>query len=176
MSLVHGLGQRVGDARAHPHHGGLLDPELHGNIVGGLEADATDIACQAIRVLGHDLDGVAAIGLEYPDRPRCADAMAVQEDHDLADRLLLSPAGNDPTRTHRANAVDFPQASGLRLDDVEHLVAEGAEELLGVNRADAPDHAGGKVLLDAFDRRRLRGLEEPSPELLAVGAVIHPIP
>ena len=64
--------------------------------------------------------------------------------------------------------------SGCRLDDVEHLLAEGAHELLGVDRADAPDHAGGKVLLDAFDRRRRRGAQEARLELLAVGAVVDP--
>ncbi len=90
--------------------------------------------------------------------------------------LLLGPGGDDPTRTHRADAVDFPQAVGLRLDDVEHLLAEGAQQLLGVGRADAPDHARGKVFLDAFDRRGLRGLEEPGLELLAMSAVIHPVP
>ena len=176
MALVHRLGQRIGDTSADPHHGGLLDAELHGHGVGGLEADAADIACQAIRVLGHDLDGVGTIGLEDPYRPRRADAVAVQEDHDFPHRLLLGPGGDDPSRAHRPNAVDFPQPIGLRLDDLEHLLAEGAQELLGVGRADAPDHAGGKVLLDALDRRGLRGLEKPGPELLAMGAVVDPVP
>ena len=66
--------------------------------------------------------------------------------------------------------------SGSRLDDVEHLLAESAQELLGVDRPDAPDHARRKVLLDAFDRCGRRGLEEPGPELLAMGAVVHPVP
>ena len=45
MSLIHGLGQRVGNPRANPHHGRLLDSELHGDrISSGLEADAADIA------------------------------------------------------------------------------------------------------------------------------------
>jgi hypothetical protein len=42
-----------------------------------------------------------------------------------------------------------------RLNDVKHLLAECAQELLGVGRADAPDHARRKVFLDAFDRRGL---------------------
>ena len=78
-------------------------------------------------VLGHDLDGVSAIGLEYPYRPRrAADAVAVQEDHDFPYRLLLGPCGDDPSRAHRANAADFPQAISLRLDDLEYLLAERA--------------------------------------------------
>jgi hypothetical protein len=38
------------------------------------------------------------------------------------------------------------------------------------------DHAGGEVLLDAFDRRGLGGLEEPRLELLTMGPVVDPIP
>jgi hypothetical protein len=68
MSLVHRLGQRVGDTSADPHHGGLLDAKLHGDGVGGLEADAADVARQAIRVLGNDLDGAGPISLENPYR------------------------------------------------------------------------------------------------------------
>ena len=45
MSLIHGLGQRIGNHRTNPHHpGGLLDAELHRDGVGGLEADAADVA------------------------------------------------------------------------------------------------------------------------------------
>jgi hypothetical protein len=44
MSLIHGLGKGIGNPRADPHHGGLLDAELHRDGVGGLEADAADVA------------------------------------------------------------------------------------------------------------------------------------
>ena len=40
----------------------------------------------------------------------------------------------------------------------------------------SPDHAGGKVLLDALDRGGLRGLEKSGPELLTMGAVVDPVP
>ena len=110
VALVHGLGQRIGDAGAHPDHGGLLDAELHGDGVGRLEADAADIARQAIGVLGHHLDGVGAIGLVDAHRPCRADAIAVQEDHDLADDLLLGPGRRDalaraPGRCRRPRAA-----------------------------------------------------------------------
>jgi hypothetical protein len=55
MSLIHGFGQRIGNPRAHPHYGVLLDAELHRHGVGRLEPDAADIARQTIGVLGHDL-------------------------------------------------------------------------------------------------------------------------
>jgi hypothetical protein len=48
MALVHGLGERIGDARSDPDHCRLFDAELHGNGVGGLEADTADISGQPI--------------------------------------------------------------------------------------------------------------------------------
>ena len=104
MALVHRLGQRVGYPGAHPDHRGLLDAELHRDRVGGLEADAADVARQPIGVLGHDLDGVGAVGLEDPHRPGGADAVAVQEDHDLPDDLLLGPGVGDALGANRADA------------------------------------------------------------------------
>ena len=56
------------------------------------EADAADIAREAVGVLGHDLDGIGAVGLEDANRTRRAHAMAVQEDHDLTHDLLLAQA------------------------------------------------------------------------------------
>ena len=68
MSLVHGLGQRIGNPGADPHHGGLLDAELHRDCIGRLETDSTDVARQAIWVFGHDLDGVRSVGAGIPTR------------------------------------------------------------------------------------------------------------
>jgi hypothetical protein len=101
--------------------------------------------------------------------------VAMQEYHDLPDDLLLGPGNSNAARPHRADAVHLPQAVGLGLDDVEHLVPEGAQQLLGIDRADAADHARGQGFLDAFDRGRGGGLEEPGLELLAVGAVVRPV-
>ena len=61
-----------------------------------------------------------------------------------------------------------------RLNNVEHLLAEGAQELLGVGRANAPDHAGREVLLDAVGRGRGRCAQEPRLELLAVCSIVDP--
>ena len=174
MSLIHGLGQRIGNSRADPHHGGFLDAKLHRDRVGGLKSNASDVARQPIRVLGHDLDGVGTIGLEDPHRPRRADAMAVQEQHDFPDGLLFGPGGQNAGGANRPDAVDLAQPVRRCFDDVEHLVAEGANQLLGVNRANAPDHAGRQVFLDAVGRIGERGAQEPRFELLAVGTVVDP--
>ena len=152
----------------------FLDAELHRDGVGRLETNAADIARQPVGVLRHDLDGVGAIGLEDPYRPRRADAVAVQEDHDFPHGLLFGPGGKNAGRTNRSDAVDLAQPVRCGLDDVEHLVAERAHQLLGVDRPDAADHAGREVLLDAVGRSRRRCAQEPRLELLAVSAVVDP--
>ena len=49
MAVVHCFGQRIGDSGPHSDHGRLIDAKLHGNSVGRLEADAADVAGQAVR-------------------------------------------------------------------------------------------------------------------------------
>ena len=142
MALVHGLREGIGNSSADPDHGGLLDPELHRDGVGGLEANAADVARKPVRVLGHDLDGVAAVGLEDAHRARGANPMAMQEHHDFPHGLLFGPGGKNAGGAHRADAFDLPQPVGARLDDVEDLLAERPHEFLGIDRAYAPDHPG----------------------------------
>ena len=150
--------------------------ELHRDGVGGHETDAADVAREAVRVLRHHLHGIGAVGPEYPHRPRRADAVAVQEHHNLADHLLLGPGIGDPLRPHLPDAGHLAQAFRLGLDDVEHLLAERPDQLAGVDRADAPDHPGPEVFLDALDRRRRRDPQEARLELLTVGTVVVSTP
>jgi hypothetical protein len=149
MPLVHDLGERIGNASANPDYRRFLDTELHGDGVGRLEPDAPDVTGQPVSVLGHDLNGVGAIGLENPHCSRRAYAVAVQENHYFPHRLLLGPGGKNACGPNRPDPIDLTQTVGRGLDNVEDLVAKGAHELLCVNRANAPDHAGREVLLDA---------------------------
>src|SRR3984957_10685933 len=174
MSLIHGLGQRVGNPRANAHHGRLLNSEFQGDRMGGLEADSADITRQPIRVFRHYLDGIRTVSLVNADCPCRTDPMAVQEDHDLAHDLLLSPGIGDTLRADRANTRYLAQAIRLRLDRVKHLLAESTHKLFCVNRADAPDHAGAQVFLDTVDRRWRGGAHEARLELLAMGMVVDP--
>ena len=64
--------------------------------------------------------------------------------------------------------------SGVQLDNVEHLLAKGAHELLRIHRPHTSYHAGREVFLDAVGRIGERSAQEPRLELLAVGAVIDP--
>jgi hypothetical protein len=133
-----------------------------------------DVPGKPIGVLGHDLHGICAVGLEDVNRPGGADPVAVKEDHDLPDDLLLGPGVGDPFGSNRANARHLAKATGLGLDDVEHPLPERFDHLLGVDRPDAPDHPGAEIFLDPVDRARRRGLEKPRLELLTVGAIVDP--
>ncbi len=55
-------------------------------------------------------------------------------------------------------------------------LAERPDQLLGVDRADALDHARGEVLLDALGRGRRRRAQEIGAELHAVRPVVDPPP
>ena len=175
VAVVHGFAQRVGDAGAHPDHGSLLDAELHGNRVSGLESDAADVPHAAVRVLRHDLHGIGTVGLEDAHCPGRPHTVAVQEHHDLTHHLLLRPGLGNALGPYRADAVYFAQPPGLLLDDVEHAFSEGADQLAGIDRADASDGAGGEVFFHALGGRWRRKAEEARLELLTVRAVVDPL-
>ena len=65
--------------------------------------------------------------------------------------FLLGPGGHDTGGALGANPVQFLQAVGRLLDDVEHLGTEGLHEFAGKVRADAFDHAGAEILLNALE-------------------------
>src|SRR5271166_2434938 len=174
MPFVHRLRERVGDPGAHADQRRLLDTELGCDLIGGAETDAADVAGQAIGVLRDELHRVGAVGLVDTHRARRADAVAVQEQHDLADDPLLGPAGDDTRRTLWADPGHLAQALRFLLDDVEHGFAEGPHQLLRVDRPDAADHPGAEIFLDALDRRRRRSPQKRGSELDAVRTVVDP--
>ena len=49
------------------------------------------------------------------------------------------------------DARHFAKPVRLGLDDFEHLLPEGLDHLLGVDRPDAPDHPGAEIFLDPVD-------------------------
>src|SRR5262249_34782470 len=151
MSFVHGLRKGVRNAGADADQCGLLDAELGRDLVSGAGADTPNVASQPIRIFGDKSDRIDTAGLVNPHRARCGYAIAVQEQHDLADDLLIGPASDDPLGALRSNASHFTKAMRLLLDDVEYGLSEGTNELLRIDRPDAADHPGAEVFLDAFD-------------------------
>ena len=128
------------DAGANPHHSVLGDADLCRDLVGRLEADAADVTRQAVWVLADDRDGLGTIGLVDPHRPAGADAMGVQEQHDLAYDLLLGPAGGDAFCALGADALDLAQAPAQPRSRQTQL-AESLHQALGIGWSDAADHA-----------------------------------
>jgi hypothetical protein len=106
---------------------------MGGGAVGRAEADAADVAGQAVRVFRDELNGIGAVGLVDAHRPRRADAVAVQEQHNLADGLLLGPARDNPFGTLWADTGDLTQAAArFLLDDIEHGFAKAAHKRLRI--------------------------------------------
>jgi hypothetical protein len=62
--------------------------------------------------------------------------------------LPLGPGVRDALRPNRADARHLAKPIGFGLDDVEDLLTEGLDHLLGIDRPDAPDHPGAKIFLD----------------------------
>jgi hypothetical protein len=101
--------------------------------------------------------------------------VAVQEQHDLTDHLLVGPALDDALGALGADPGHLGlQALGCLLDHVEHGLAEGLDQPLGVDGPDALDHARAEILLDALPRGRRGCPEERGLELQAVRAVVDP--
>ena len=152
IAVLDRLQEGVGDAGTGPHYRRLWDAEFLRDLVGRDEADAADVAGKAIGVLLDQRDRIGPIGLEDAHRPRCADAVALQEHHDLADRLLLGPAGGDALEPRLADAVDLEQALRRALDHIEHALAERLDQPIGEVGADALDEPGAEIAADALDR------------------------
>ncbi len=174
MAVAGRFQQHMAQAGAGPDQRVVRDADLLGNLVGGLEADAVNVLGQRIRVGLHLGNGILAVGLVDANRPAGADALAVQEHHDLADDFLFRPRILDALPPLGADAVHILQPGGLRFDDVEDLLAELGHQLLGVDRADALDHAAAQIFLDAFLRRRRGAVQHLRLELEAELPVLNP--
>jgi hypothetical protein len=79
--------------------------------------------------------------------------MAVQEQHDLADHLLFGPAAADPLRPLGPDAGDLLEPFGRLLDHVEHRLAEGSDQLAGVDQlwSMLVYGSGGSLLLGSLN-------------------------
>ena len=69
--------------------------EVARDLVGRLEAHALDLAADAVGLGGDDLLRVLPVGLDDAQAERVGHAVGLEEDHDLAERLLVLPGGLD---------------------------------------------------------------------------------
>ena len=69
----------------------LRDANLLRDLVGRLKADPLNVCRQSVGIAAHLLDGMFPVSFVDAYRPTGADAIAVQENHNLADLLRLLP-------------------------------------------------------------------------------------
>ena len=98
----------------------------------------------------------------------------MQEDHDVAHRLLLLPAFADLLDALPADALDLRQERRAFIDDLQGAFAEDLDDLVGVMGADPLDEAGAKKFLDAFDRVGRSRLERLGLKLPAMLGIFTP--
>ena len=148
VAVVGHLVEGVDDARFEA--GGVFGgkPEGLGDFVGGFEADAEDVPCQTVGVGLDDLQGLGGVGFVDFDGEVGADAVPVQEEHDVFDLFLLDPRGLNLGGAFGADVGDFAQAGGVVFDHVEGVRAKSGDDAVGEFGADAFDEAGAEVAAD----------------------------
>ena len=87
---------------------------------------------------------------------------------------LLAPTAERGCRKWLFLGFQLPNFFAKEVD--VRQITHGAHQLPRIDRADPPDHSRGQVLFDAFGRCRCGGAQESGLELLAMGAVVDPIP
>ena len=75
--------------------------------------------------------------------------MGLEEDHYLADLLLIGPGLFDHLNPFFANAIDFSELFNLLFYDIEGLFLEFLDDALGHDRADALDKPGPQISFNA---------------------------
>ena len=144
--------------------------------IGRLETDPGDIARQQIRIGPNARDRLFAVEFVDAQRAARADAVAVQENHDVAHHPLFGPRRFDLLAPPLPDPRHLLQAGRRIFDDVENFLAEFGHHLFGVNRTDSADQTAAQILFDALLRRRRLTTDVRGPQLHAVLAVLFPAP
>ena len=86
-----------------------------------------DVEGQTVGILLDPGNGLVAVGLVNADGSGSANAMGVQENHDLPDDFLGFPGLHDPLLAFGANTVEVGQAFGGLFNDFKDLLAKGLD-------------------------------------------------
>ena len=176
MAVAPGLRERVGETRAGSQDRVFGNAELAGDVIGGLEADAGNITREEIGIGTHFLDRLVAVGLINPHSAAGADAIGVEENHDLPHDFLFGPGCADRAPPFRADSPHLLQPHGLTVDNVEHTLAKFLNQLLGIDGSDAFDETTCEVFFDSLPRGGCARLEKVRLELRAMVAILNPSP
>jgi hypothetical protein len=112
--------------------------------------------------------------LKDSHRPAGAHAVAVQEQHDLADLLRLLPCVSNPLPALGADPVYRLQFGRATFDDGENVGSEVPHQLLRKDRADSLHEAAAEVPLDPLGCGRRHGLQSGGFELQPMFLVSDP--
>ena len=85
--------------------------------------------------------------------------MALQEEHDVLDLLLLLPALFDPVHANTSDAGHIKQAVRIIFDDVQCISSKLPDDPPCEGRADPLDQAAPQIFFDPVDSRRKRLLK-----------------
>ena len=127
----------------------VRNANLHGQFIRRAEADAPDVVRQFIRVGPHLFDGTVAVSFVNANRAGRADAVALQEDHDITDVLLFMPTLADALDPLGTDSLDLAQKRRRLVDNVERLLAKCFDDFLGIGRANPFHKARREILFDA---------------------------
>ena len=147
---------------------------LAGDVVRGFEADPRDIAGEPVGIGAKDVHRFLTVGFEKSQGPRRGEAVEVEENHDVAHRLLPFPGILDAEPARFADSRDFLEPLRFFLDDAEGIVAEGRDDALGVGRTDTVDESAREEADDALGRVGRLGGDAGRVELAAETAVALP--
>jgi len=178
VSAVSFLGQlleRVAHGGPGPLRTVAIHPQLHGQLVGGLEADAADVVGQPVGVLLDLGDGLLAVGAIDADRAGRAEPVIGEEEHDAADLALLLPALADHLQALAPDAADVEKEVGILVEHLQGPLLVDADDAGGQRLADAADRARAQVALDAVEGGGMGGADLLGLELTPVLPVDHPL-
>jgi hypothetical protein len=165
----------VEEAGVEAGRGVVGETEIDGDAVGGLEADAVDLAGDFVGLFEENGLRLRAVVFHELDALARGDAVGLEEDVEFALGAFFVPGLLDGGGAFLADALDVAEAAGLLAEDAERVGAKGVDDFVGVNFADAGDEAAAEVFADAVDGGRELAREGRDFELRAVLGVVRPL-
>ena len=166
--------ERVGNRRACAKGRILRDADGERDAVCGRKADAPDVAAELVGVGLYDCYCVWTVFADDLRHLRYRDAVGLAEDHVLPKRLVCVPACSYLLDLRLAELWHFDEPRRLVGEDVQGVFAEGFDDALCEDFADALYEPRGEIALDADEGPRRDAGDCLGLELASVDFVRHP--
>src|ERR1051325_8500122 len=102
----------------------MRNSELLRNLIRRFETDSWNVVREFVRISAHLFDGFLSVSLVDPHRSAGADAIRVQENHDITNDFLLRPGVFDPAPAHGTDAFDVFEPARFVLDNLKYFLSE----------------------------------------------------